>query len=63
MMTKRQELETITVRELRTILFNVIDQKMTIEELRAMLFKVDDQDKEYSIDMGMFHRIMADAGK
>lgn len=36
----------MTVRELRTMLFNVENQELTVKELRAILFEVEDQDKE-----------------
>ena len=64
-MTKQaaKELETITARQLRQILFNVVNQDMTVEELRAWLFKVTDQDKEYNVDMAMFHRMEAESDK
>ena len=64
-MTKQatKELETITARQLRAILFNLANQEMTVSELRAMLFKVTDQDKEYSIDMGMFHKMTWESDK
>ena len=58
-----KELETITARQLRSILFNVADQDMTVSELRAMLYKVTEQDKEYAINMGMFHRMALESDK
>ena len=36
----------MTVRELRTMLFNVENQELTVKELRAILFEVEDQDKK-----------------
>ena len=35
--------KVITVKELRTLLFNLSNQDMTVKELRAMLFSVEDQ--------------------
>lgn len=34
-----------TIRDLRTILFNVNNQNMTVSELRSKIFKIDDQDE------------------
>lgn len=47
--------DTITVRELRTILFHVEDQEMTVKELRSRLFQVGDQDKEFAINAALFY--------
>jgi hydroxypyruvate isomerase len=58
-----KELETITARQLRSILFNVENQDMTVSELRAMLYNVTEQDKEYNIDMAMFHRMALESDK
>lgn len=49
-MTK--EMEAITARQLRKILF-YIDETMTIGELRKRLFDVRQQDKEVNIYWGM----------
>ena len=49
-MTK--EMETITARQLRKILFYT-DETMTIGELRKRLFDVRQQDKEVNINWGM----------
>ena len=47
-----QELEAITARQLRKILF-YIDETMTSGELRKRLFDVRQQDKEVNIYWGM----------
>lgn len=36
---------SITSRQLRSILFNVKDQEMTVRELRAILFNMNAQDE------------------
>lgn len=36
----------MTVRELRTMLFNIENQELTVKELRAILFEIKDQDEE-----------------
>ena len=36
----------MTTRELRKMLFEVVNQELTIKELRDILFQVEDQDKE-----------------
>mgnify|MGYP003382446201 CR=1 FL=1 len=47
-----KEMETITARQLRKILFYT-DETMTIGELRKRLFDVRQQDKEVNIYWGM----------
>jgi len=37
-------METMTVRQLRQVLFYVHNQDMTVRELRALLFQVEDQE-------------------
>ena len=49
----RRELDTISARELREILFNLSDDQMTVRELRAKLFEVQEQDKQVSIGFMM----------
>ena len=63
-MTKQatKELETITARQLRSILFNA-DEAMTVGELRAFLFKVTDQDKAYNINLAMFLKMAQESDK
>ncbi len=51
------ELETITARQLRQILYFVQDGSKTVEELRRDLFKVQQQDTPVSIGFGMFERM------
>jgi hypothetical protein len=41
---------TMTVRQLRAILFELTDQQMTIEELRKKLYDVEEQDKAVEIN-------------
>jgi len=47
-----KELETITARQLRKILF-YMDEEETIGELRKRLYEVRDQDREVGIYWGM----------
>ena len=49
----RRELDTISARELREILFHINDDKMSVKELRAKLFDVQNQDEQVSIDFAM----------
>lgn len=51
------ELDTITARQLRRILFFVQDGSKTVEELRHELFHVDQQDTPVEIGFGMFERM------
>jgi len=37
---QKRELETISARELREILFHITDDSMTVKELRAKLYEV-----------------------
>ena len=46
-------LETISARELRQILFYITDQEMTVEQLRAKLFDVENQDDQKAIGFSM----------
>ncbi len=46
-------LETISARELRQILFYITDQEMTVEQLRAKLFAVENQDDQKAIGFSM----------
>jgi hypothetical protein len=41
---------TMTVRQLRAILFELVDQQMTIEKLRKKLYDVEEQDKAVEIN-------------
>ena len=54
---------TTTIRELRSILFNVTNQDMTVAELRAALFNAENQDDELEVSFGMFLKIEADMKK
>ena len=54
------ELETITARQLRQILFFVMNGNQTIEELRRTLFKVAEQDKPVTIGFGLIERMSHD---
>ena len=56
----KQELETITARQLREILFHVDDQDLTVKELRKLLFDAPEQDKPVSIGFSMFVKMLAD---
>ncbi len=47
------ELETISARELRQILFYITDQEMTVEQLRTKLFAVENQDDQKAIGFSM----------
>ncbi len=38
-------METMTVRQLRHVLFYIDNQDMTVRELRALLFEVEDQEE------------------
>lgn len=40
---------TMTVRQLRTILFELADQQMTIEQLREKLYDHEEQDKAVAV--------------
>lgn len=54
------ELETITARQLRQILYFVQNGNQTVEELRRELFKVAEQDKPVAIGFGMIARMSQD---
>ena len=54
-----KELETITPRQLRKILFYA-DSIMTIGELRKILFAAPEQDREVCVDWGMLPGMLAD---
>lgn len=41
----------MTIKELRTILFNVDNQKMNVKELRKILFDYPDQNKEITPEL------------
>lgn len=48
MLISKKEIDVMTVRELRSILFEVENQDLTIKELRAILFNIDAQDEKIS---------------
>ncbi len=50
----------ITVKELRSLLFNLENQEMTVKELRAMLFSVDDQSQKLEDSFSVFKKIEND---
>lgn len=50
----------ITVKELRSLLFNLENQEMTVKELRAMLFSVDDQTQKLEDSFSVFKKIEND---
>ena len=50
----------ITVKELRTLLFNLENQEMTVKELRAMLFSVEDQSHKLEASFSVFKKLEND---
>jgi hypothetical protein len=48
---------TITVRELRKILFELPDQQMTIEQLRKKLYDLEEQDKPVEANVLFWHKL------
>ena len=49
----------ITVKELRSLLFNLENQEMTVKELRAMLFTMDDKEPVSEITISRLNMIEA----
>ena len=50
---QKRELETISARELREILFHITDDSMTAKELRAKLYEVREQDEQVIVGFAM----------
>lgn len=48
--TVANKTSTMTVRQLRVILFELVDQQMTIEQLRKKLYDMEEQDKAVEIN-------------
>lgn len=55
--TTAKKTSTITVRQLRAILFELADQQMTIEQLRKRLYDVEEQDKELPADVTLWWKM------
>lgn len=53
-----ENLETITPRQLRTILFYLNDD-MTVKELRAALYDAPDMDGQFNISWALLERMLA----
>lgn len=51
MNTVTDQTSTMTIRQLRKILFELPNQKMTIEQLRKKLYDVEEQDKAVEINV------------
>lgn len=49
-----QKTSTMTIRQLRTVLFELADQKMTIEQLRKKLYDVEEQDKAVEVNVAFW---------
>ena len=49
----KNQIETITPRQLRKILFYLDDEKMTVKELRKRLFNNDNQDAPVCVDFAL----------
>lgn len=52
---------TITVREIRQILFDFSNQDLTIGDLRRALFDIQDQEQPHQIAYGLWKEIGLDA--
>jgi hypothetical protein len=52
----REELETISARELRKILFLITNEEMTVKELRYRLYLVEPQDEQVEVGFGMEYK-------
>ena len=48
---------TITVRELREMLFHIDNQDMTVRQLRKALYDIDDQDAELTPCFAMWKKL------
>lgn len=48
---------SLTIKQLRNMLFHIEDQDMTIRELRTRLFNVEDQDAEMLINPTMWQKL------
>ena len=48
----QDSIETISARQLRSLLFHLDNQDMTIRELRMKLFRIEDQDKQVPATFG-----------
>jgi len=57
----KKELETITPRQLRELLFHLDKNEMTIKTLRSMLFDIENQDEEFQINHGLFYKLEREA--
>lgn len=55
------ELEHITPRQLRALLF-FLDNHLTVSEIRERLFDIPDQNKTYQTGLSMWVRMNKDAG-
>lgn len=49
--------QTITVKQLREMLFHIDNQEMTIKELRRRLYSVDNQDAELVVSFSMWREL------
>ena len=48
---------TITVKQLREMLFHIVNQEMTVRQLRKALYDIDDQDAELTPCFAMWKKL------
>jgi hypothetical protein len=48
---------TLTVKELRGLLFLIENEDITVKELRQQLFDIDNQDHKLTADWGVFSKL------
>ena len=51
------DVQTISARQLREILFYLDNQEMTVKELRNKLFDVEQQDKQVDVNFSMYDKL------
>ena len=58
-----KELDKITARQLRQLLYYAADPAMTVRELREVLFDIKDQDAEYDVGFSLYINLMIASGR
>jgi hypothetical protein len=57
MNSTEMDVQTISARQLREILFYLDNQDMTVRELRKQLFSVELQDKQVEVNFSMYDKL------